>query len=108
MQSYWAQFAWTGSPGRGRDGRQLAWTPWDPSGPGADKYIVFDTESGGGIRMAHEVESTSALVAELASDPAVGGAERCELLSDWTRDVPTVVARADSLGCQAPAVAKAE
>jgi para-nitrobenzyl esterase len=26
MQSYWGRFAWTGSPGRGRDGVQPAWS----------------------------------------------------------------------------------
>ncbi|TMA36097.1 MAG: carboxylesterase family protein [Deltaproteobacteria bacterium] len=106
IQSYWGQFAWTGSPGRGRDGMRPAWTAWDPSQPDADKYIVFDTESGGGIRMAHETESTGALIAELARDPAYDEAARCALLAEWTRDVPTVVAQAEPLGCQAPAVAR--
>jgi para-nitrobenzyl esterase len=105
MQSYWGQFAWSGSPGRGRDGKQLAWTAWDPSGPEAPKYIVLDTEAGGGIRMAHETESTAAVIAELTRDPAYDDAGRCALLAEWTRDVPTVVARAESLGCQAPRVA---
>jgi para-nitrobenzyl esterase len=108
MQSYWGQFAWTGSPGRGRDGKQPAWSAWDPSQPTAGKYIVFDTPAGGGIRMAHEVESTSALIAELSRDPAWDEAARCALLAEWTRDVPTVLARADSLGCQARAVASGD
>ena len=55
--------------------------------------------------MAHETESTSALIAELARDPAVAGPARCELLADWIRNVPTAVARAESFGCNAPAVA---
>jgi para-nitrobenzyl esterase len=107
MQSYWGQFAWTGSPARGRDGKLPVWTAWDPSQPTADKYVVFDTPAGGGIRMAHEVESTSALVAELSRDPAFDDAARCALLAEWTRDVPTVVAHAESLGCAAPKVARA-
>jgi para-nitrobenzyl esterase len=106
MQSYWGEFAWTGSPGRGRDGQQPAWTAWDPSQPAAGKYIVFDTATGGGIRMAHETESTAAIVAVLSSDRGFDGAARCALLAEWTRDVPTVIARAESLGCQLPAVAK--
>jgi len=105
IQSYWGQFAWTGSPGRGRDGKRPAWTPWDPSDAAAPKYIVFDTEAGGGIRMARETESTSALIAELARDPAFDGAARCALVADWTRDVPTTVARVEGLGCGTPAVA---
>jgi para-nitrobenzyl esterase len=103
MQSYWGQFAWTGSPGRGRDGTQPAWAAWDPSQPTAGKYIVFDTPAGGGIRMAHETESTAAIVAELSNDPAFDPAARCALLAEWTRDVPTVIARAEGLGCSAVA-----
>jgi len=108
MQSYWGQFAWTGSPGRGRDGRRPMWTAWDPSRPDADKYVVFDTEAGGGIRMSHETESTGALIAELARDPAFDDAARCALLAEWTRDVPTVVVRAGELGCRAPALARGD
>lgn len=55
--------------------------------------------------MAHETESTGALIAELARDPAFDGPARCALLADWIRDVPTAVARAQALGCAAPAVA---
>jgi para-nitrobenzyl esterase len=106
MQSYWGQFAWTGSPGRGHDGKQPAWSAWDPSQPTAGKYIVFDTPAGGGIRMAHELESTSALIAELSRDPAWDEPARCALLAEWTRDVPTVVAHSGELGCRAPEVAR--
>ncbi len=108
MQSYWGEFAWTGSPGRGRDGKQPAWSAWDPSQPTAGKYIVFDTPAGGGIRMAHETESTAGLIAELSRDPEWDSAERCALVAEWTRDVPTVVAHAGELGCQAPAVARGD
>jgi hypothetical protein len=55
--------------------------------------------------MAHELESTSALIAELSRDPAWDEAERCALLAEWTHDVPTLVASVESLGCSAPAVA---
>jgi para-nitrobenzyl esterase len=107
MQSYWGQFAWTGSPGRGRDGKLPAWSAWDPSQPTAGKYIVFDTAAGGGVRMAHETESTAAVVAELTKDPAFDAGARCALLAEWTRDVPTVIARAESVGCAAREVARA-
>ena len=63
--------------------RQPAWTAWDPSAPAAPKYIVFDTEAGGGIRMAHEAESASALVAELARDPAFDVAARCAVFAEF-------------------------
>ena len=53
MSSYWAEFAYTGSPGKGRDGNQTEWTAWDNAARG-DKLIIFDTPEGGGIRMSSD------------------------------------------------------
>ena len=55
--------------------------------------------------MAHETESTGALVAELARDPAWDGAERCALIAEWMHDVPELLARTNAPGCDAHAVA---
>jgi len=53
MSSYWVQFAYTGSPARGREGREIEWSPWNnPSGE--DKFIAFDTPEGGGIKMSSD------------------------------------------------------
>jgi para-nitrobenzyl esterase len=51
MSSYWAQFAYSGFPGRGRGGKEIEWKTWDNS-PESDKFIIFDTSEGGGIRMS--------------------------------------------------------
>ena len=52
MSSYWAEFAYTGSPGFGRLGSQaVEWTAWDDS-PGGNKMISFDTEADGGVGMS--------------------------------------------------------
>src|SRR5690606_13891110 len=40
MMSYWAEFAYTGDPGRGRDGNEVPWLPW---GSGGKTMIVLDT-----------------------------------------------------------------
>ena len=53
MSSYWAEFAYTGSPGKGRDGNQTEWTGWENAARG-DKFIIFDTLEGGGIRMSSD------------------------------------------------------
>jgi len=53
MMSYWAQFAYSGDPGNGRDGAEVQWTAWD-SRPGQSKMIVLDSASDGGIRMSSE------------------------------------------------------
>jgi para-nitrobenzyl esterase len=53
MSSYWAEFAHTGSPGKGRDGSEVEWKAWDNAG-GADKFIILDTPADRGIRMSSD------------------------------------------------------
>jgi para-nitrobenzyl esterase len=53
MSSYWAEFALTGSPGRGRDGSEVEWKAWD-NADGADKFIILDTPADRGIRMSSD------------------------------------------------------
>ena len=40
MMSYWAEFAYSGDPGRGRDGTLPRWAPWQDGG---ETYAVLDT-----------------------------------------------------------------
>ena len=68
MMSYWAEFAYTGDPGKGRDGRNVQWRPWDNSGPDSDKFIVFDTQEGGGIRMVSDDLTLADIKARLLAD----------------------------------------
>ncbi len=53
MMSYWAEHAYSGAPGRGRDGRESAWTPWSDA-DGQPKLMIFDTVADGGNRMSAE------------------------------------------------------
>ena len=89
MMSYWAQFAHSGTPGRGRDGSLPEWSAWDPSSPAAAKFIVFDTAAGGGIRMSAETVTGQSLAAALAADTRLQTPlERCRIyreLADWGR-----------------------
>jgi para-nitrobenzyl esterase len=104
MMSYWAQFAYTGDPGSGRDGSLPRWKAWDPGRPDADKFIVFDTAADGGIRMSSETESPDALLAELGSDPHLDTTEeRCALFEHLNGWWPLVAAAssASDLGCAA-------
>ena len=79
MRSYWAAFARDGRPGRGRDGSLPEWRPWDPD---VDKYVVLDTEAGGGIRMDSRVETPDAIAAEILADPSYrDDGERCLALA---------------------------
>jgi para-nitrobenzyl esterase len=102
MMSYWAQFAYTGDPERGRDGSLPRWKAWGPRNPDADKFIVLDTAGDGGIRMSSETESPAALLAELAADPRLASAEeRCALFGQLNGRWPLVTAAssASDLGC---------
>jgi para-nitrobenzyl esterase len=78
MMSYWAEFANTGDPGRGRSGREPQWSPWDDASEEAPKFIVLDTREGGGIRMASGAVTRAALIARVAGDSRFASwQERC-------------------------------
>ena len=84
MMSYWTQFAKTGNPGRGRNGELLEWEPWGTQ-DGEPRFVLLDTDAGGGIRMSPaNVTQQSVLDAALA-DPRVAHADdRCEILNTVT------------------------
>jgi para-nitrobenzyl esterase len=93
MMSYWAEFAYHGSPGRGRAGDLPEWSAWDPSSGSAPKYAVLDTPEGGGIRMASETWTMDKVVAEVLEDPRLSRTrDRCGVLyalarwEDMSRD----------------------
>jgi para-nitrobenzyl esterase len=86
LMSYWTQFAYTGNPGRGRDGTLPEWKAWDAA-PGAPKTMVLDTPpevavqtaayelpdvaagpDGEGLRMTSYALTWDALLASLAND----------------------------------------
>ena len=85
MMSYWTEFAYRGSPGRGREGELPEWKPWDPT-PDAPKYAVLDTPEGGGIRMASETWTLERVVADVLADPRLARArDRCGVLHALAR-----------------------
>ncbi|MDP7575780.1 MAG: carboxylesterase family protein [Pseudomonadales bacterium] len=68
MMSYWTEFAYHGNPGKGRDGREVEWTPWQNNNPDADRIIILDTERDQGIRMSSEQVSMAQLKEQLLTD----------------------------------------
>ena len=94
MMSYWVNFAATGAPGRGVDGKQPAWKPWS-SAPAADRLMLFDSPKGGGVRMSADLESGRRIVADLMSDRAVRKQkQRCEIFARLAEDNPELNALA--------------
>lgn len=67
MMSYWSQMAYTGNPGKGRDGKEVQWLPWE-NGEGKPKMIIFDTTWGDGIRMSDDEITPESLKAEFMAD----------------------------------------
>ena len=77
MMSYWAEFAYTGAPGRGRDGDEVPWLAWGEAGKTS---ILLDTPTDGGIRMDDETVTSAGVKSELMADASLPpGRERCGL-----------------------------
>jgi para-nitrobenzyl esterase len=89
MMSYWAEFARSGAPGRGRRNDLPEWTAWDSTRPEAAKTMVLDTPAGGGIRMAVLEETREGVLAAVEKDPQLATAkDRCRILrslAEWSR-----------------------
>jgi para-nitrobenzyl esterase len=80
MASYWTEFARVGAPGRGREGSLPEWEPWDGDG---GRFLVFDTEAGGGLRLSSEGVSVAGLLRAIDEDPRLPTAgEKCDIYSE--------------------------
>jgi para-nitrobenzyl esterase len=106
MMSYWAEFAHNGDPGRGRDGEEPHWTAWDDSSGEAAKFIVFDSEEGGGLRMSSEAVTREVVIERAATDPRFESwRERCQMYRGFVgRFVEMTEERYETVGegaCQA-------
>lgn len=81
IMSYWAEFAYSGNPGRGRSGDLTQWSAW----PGADaakdknRLLLLDSENDGGITMSNLHMTRRSIADELAADERFDDAERCNL-----------------------------
>jgi para-nitrobenzyl esterase len=88
MQSYWAEFAYTGNPGRGRGEDLPNWTAWDLA-DGGDKFIILDTAAGGGVRMSKdEVFLEEILIAAADDERAQSEEDICWLVYLNLKDEP--------------------
>ncbi len=68
MSSYWAEFAYSGSPGFGRmDSETVEWQAWNNT-LGKEKIMIFDTNTDGGIRMHNTMLTFEGLKDRLLSE----------------------------------------
>jgi len=99
MMSYWAQFARTGNPGRGTDGNEVAWTPWQAEGA---RVMLLDTKSGGGTRMSDVHVTYDTVRAALTQDSSFADPrDRCELYAQIFAYDRFDAAEYERLGCAA-------
>jgi para-nitrobenzyl esterase len=80
MMSYWAQFAYTGDPGRGAHGDLPRWSAWS-NAPDTSKFMVIDSEAGGGLRMSSESLTKAHVLEQIAQDTRLTSrAQQCAFL----------------------------
>ena len=75
MGSYWAQFAYSGTPASGRSGDLPLWSAWQASDPEALRLMVFDVPSDQGIRMVAERVTTEDLKRRFFADTSYASHE---------------------------------
>ena len=77
MTSYWSEFAYSGNPGRGRDGQEVEWLAWGADGKHS---IILDSPADQGIFMAQGIVTKETIKAELAADAGFSDPVlKCEL-----------------------------
>jgi len=87
MMSYWTEFAYSGDPGTGRDGKEVRWLPWDTDG---QRSVTLDTTPPG-IRMSPDLLTIGTLKQRLLQDGSITDTrERCRLYAQLFRG-PTFV-----------------
>lgn len=68
MSSYWAEFAYQGTPGMGRlQSEATHWAPWNNDAEEAN-LLIFDTPEGGDIHMANQRNNMEQLKQKLVED----------------------------------------
>ncbi|MCZ6460238.1 MAG: carboxylesterase family protein [Gammaproteobacteria bacterium] len=99
MMSYWAEFAYSGNPGRGRDNAQIQWQPW-VSGLGEERILLLDTTTDSGIRMSPLLVTRETIRQDLLADDRFDSTEaRCDLYQRMFKGASSSAEDMVSLGC---------
>ncbi len=76
MTSYWTEFAYSGDPGKGRNGQNPHWAHWKEDG---FTSLVLDTANDAGIRMIANEYTMDSVRAEFLSEEFTHDEQKCEL-----------------------------
>ncbi len=98
MMSYWAEFAYNGNPGRGRDGTEVPWTPF---GEKELTTLLLDTAADGGIRMMKDRVTYASLREEMLNDTSFNNKDTyCRTYITTFRDTPVYeTSDLETIGC---------
>ena len=78
MMSYWAEFAYSGSPARGQDGSLAEWTAWTNEFE-SKKLMLLDSGADMGNRMVSTLLTFEDIAEQLNSDERFDPEARCNL-----------------------------
>jgi para-nitrobenzyl esterase len=94
IMGYWAEFARTGRPGRGRRDDSPEWLSWsdtetrEVAREDLARLMILDTEADGGIRVASTRMTRDHVIAAVDSEPSLEQGEKCALFRDLFMDRP--------------------
>ena len=72
MMSYWAQFAYSGDPGKGRSNDLPQWKAWSDK----EKYMILDSEEDQGLLMVNDEVTVNSIFNDLSSDQRLSEDEK--------------------------------
>ena len=76
MTSYWTEFAYSGDPGKGRNGQNPHWAHWKEDGLTS---LVLDTANDAGIRMIADEYTMDSVRADFLNEEFTDDGQKCEL-----------------------------
>lgn len=79
IRDYWGGFAYSGRPGSGRSGSQVAWPTWRHDAP---QLMLLDEPGDGGVRAAPLTLSIEDVKAALAAETGLPERLRCAVYAD--------------------------
>lgn len=78
MMSYWAEFAYTGKPGTGRDHKL---PEWKARSANHNDSIIFDTAADGGIRMGNDRRTVNEVMQDFDQSKNLSNENKCHMLN---------------------------
>jgi len=88
MMSYWASFARNGEPGTGRADGSVGpgWPAFEPAPSSEPSFLVFDTQTGGGVHIERGLLDFNQVVAGIDADPRLlNQQQRCAVFRETIR-----------------------